>query len=348
MSWEEDSDEFVSPDSGRVTGRICIRCAGTLFKTSPTCPHCGADVTRMALEEKERPPSRSKVLQKARAEAFGDDDEVTVLHHGGKGGGGHLRKAARAAPPRPMAREGVRSALRRLTLRRHEGIGDMHCVRGKLSDPRGEPVLAQLFAVAESDVAIEICHVRPSGWRLGAKLLLTPSEEFEVLFRLLATEATETRIEIRTLEESEHSLSATIPSTFVTEARQARVAPLAVPSEPEEPDTTWPSGPEEPDANHDKPEPSGRVEPDESKHAWSAAIEDPGTRRVFLHIAEHGVITEEEVVRMVGGQRGARRFARAFESHALHVPFEVRIESVAGVKRYTRVGGTADLTKGGA
>jgi hypothetical protein len=41
---------------------------------------------------------------------------------------------------------------------------------------------------------------------------------------------------------------------------------------------------------------------------------------------------------MLGGPRGARRFAVHFEEFAQKVPFRVRIDVVAGVKRYVREG----------
>jgi len=41
----------------------------------------------------------------------------------------------------------------------------------------------------------------------------------------------------------------------------------------------------------------------------------------------------------LGNARAARRFSLKVEEHALHAPFAVRIEVVAGVKRYVKDGG---------
>ena len=50
------------------------------------------------------------------------------------------------------------------------------------------------------------------------------------------------------------------------------------------------------------------------------------------------VFTESEAAAMLGGPRGLRRFALQFETHAQQAPFAVRIDVVAGVKRYVREG----------
>ena len=59
---------------------------------------------------------------------------------------------------------------------------------------------------------------------------------------------------------------------------------------------------------------------------------------MFEHLAAHGAVTEDEAAAMLGGPRGLRRFALQFEAHAQKAPFAVRIDVVAGVKRYVREG----------
>ena len=49
-------------------------------------------------------------------------------------------------------------------------------------------------------------------------------------------------------------------------------------------------------------------------------------------------MTEVEAVAMLGNQRALRRFAIRFEDYAAKAPFSVRIDIVAGVKRYVREG----------
>ena len=64
-------------------------------------------------------------------------------------------------------------------------------------------------------------------------------------------------------------------------------------------------------------------------------------RALFRHLAIHGAVTESEAVVMLGGQRALRRFALRVEEYARKVPFGVRIDVVAGVKRYVREGSGA-------
>ena len=71
---------------------------------------------------------------------------------------------------------------------------------------------------------------------------------------------------------------------------------------------------------------------------WLEQFPDPGVRQVFEHLAAHGAVTESEAAAMLGGPRGLRRFALQFEAHAQKAPFAVRIDVVAGVKRYVREG----------
>ncbi len=61
-------------------------------------------------------------------------------------------------------------------------------------------------------------------------------------------------------------------------------------------------------------------------------------RPLFEHIARHGVLTELEVMTMLGSARAGRRFANHFDEYKLHAPFDVTMRSVDGVKRYMKVG----------
>jgi len=71
---------------------------------------------------------------------------------------------------------------------------------------------------------------------------------------------------------------------------------------------------------------------------WADALIDEGVRRVFLHLAQHGSITEGEVIGFVGSARAFRRFSLDFDEHARKVPFRVRIEPGADGKRYVKEG----------
>ena len=71
---------------------------------------------------------------------------------------------------------------------------------------------------------------------------------------------------------------------------------------------------------------------------WADALIDEGVRRVFIHLAQHGSITEGEVIGFVGSARAFRRFSLDFDEHARKVPFRVRIEPGADGKRYVKEG----------
>jgi hypothetical protein len=71
---------------------------------------------------------------------------------------------------------------------------------------------------------------------------------------------------------------------------------------------------------------------------WSDALPEDGTRRVFKHLAEHGSVTEAEVIGFLGSPRAFRRFSLAFEEYAAKVPFKVRIEAAPDGKRYVKEG----------
>ena len=69
--------------------------------------------------------------------------------------------------------------------------------------------------------------------------------------------------------------------------------------------------------------------------SWLAAIPVPD-RSVFQHLAVHGSINEEEVVRLLGSPRQFRRFCGQLETLLAHCPFGVRIETSGGLKCYVR------------
>ena len=69
---------------------------------------------------------------------------------------------------------------------------------------------------------------------------------------------------------------------------------------------------------------------------WQTNFEDESIRNVFLHLQQHGSITEPELIQMLGNARHARRFALQFEEHLKKVPFSVRIETTSSGKLYVK------------
>ena len=70
--------------------------------------------------------------------------------------------------------------------------------------------------------------------------------------------------------------------------------------------------------------------------AWQDYFDDLAIRSVFLHLQEHGSITEQELNQMLGSPRHVRRFALAFDTYVQQVPFSVRIETTNSGKRYVK------------
>ena len=71
---------------------------------------------------------------------------------------------------------------------------------------------------------------------------------------------------------------------------------------------------------------------------WLLQFSNPGVRDLFAHLAQHGIVTEDEATRMLGGPRALRSFSKELEAHVTKAPFTVRIDNVGGVKRYVREG----------
>jgi 16S rRNA C1402 N4-methylase RsmH len=63
---------------------------------------------------------------------------------------------------------------------------------------------------------------------------------------------------------------------------------------------------------------------------------DPQARIVYEHLSRHDGVGEADVIRMLGGTRAARRFARRIEEYNRLAPFVVRLESANNIKRYVR------------
>ena len=73
-----------------------------------------------------------------------------------------------------------------------------------------------------------------------------------------------------------------------------------------------------------------------SSDDWQNSFEDEGVRRIFVHLQQHGSITEIEMTQMLGKPSQFRRFSRDFETYLSRVPFSVRIENTASGKRYVK------------
>ena len=72
--------------------------------------------------------------------------------------------------------------------------------------------------------------------------------------------------------------------------------------------------------------------------SWETRFDDKSVCNVFLHLAKHGSVTEQELNAMLETPRNVRRFAMKFEEYVACVPFSVKIEIGANGKRYVKEG----------
>lgn len=212
-----------------------------------------------------------------------------------------------------------RSALGTDTLRygilaqAREGVAGMNCLVARVEIQAQEAlafggtreVELALRVREDPQATVELCQVR-GGARLAAGTLrATVGQEFELFFKITAANLNRVCVELY------HPTSTMEVTPCPLEARFVAVGPARASS----PTAAVPGTP-----------------------SWLGALPAGGVRQVFEHIAAHGAITEDEVATLLGSPRAARRFALGFDEHASRLPFEVRIDTVGGIKRYVRQG----------
>ncbi len=214
-----------------------------------------------------------------------------------------------------------------------EGVAGMHCIEAwvesadqhafDFSGPKEVEVSLQVRDSAQ--VRVELCQVRGQATLTGNAVLATVGAHFELFFRLVGPAAERVQVELYHGSQRVELAPCKLDARFdVTVGR----TPSALPAASSEATEASTASAREPDAARDD--------------AWlEAAFEDEGVRQVFGHLARHGAVTDKEASVMLGGARNLRRFAMHFETHASKAPFSVRIDVMAGTKRYVREGGSA-------
>ncbi|HRI06597.1 MAG TPA: hypothetical protein PKW35_02205, partial [Nannocystaceae bacterium] len=71
--------------------------------------------------------------------------------------------------------------------------------------------------------------------------------------------------------------------------------------------------------------------------AWLEALPEGGIRRVFAHLADHGSISEVDIVAILD-RAELRQFRLKYKEFLAKVPFDVRIDTNDNVKTYLREG----------
>lgn len=196
-------------------------------------------------------------------------------------------------------------------------VGGMHCLEGKVDVVTQEDLdfgsaheveLSLRVPDVPGGVQIELCQTR-GGARLSAgTIVVAVGETFELFFRLSGAADDRVRVELQ------RAAADVDVVPWILEQRFS-VAPAR---------TTLDTAPV-----------SAQVV---ERRDWLDEFPAGGIRQFFEHLAAHGAVTEVEAATMLGGQRALRRFALDFDKLAARAPFRIRIDVVAGVKRYVREG----------
>lgn len=234
---------------------------------------------------------------------------LTIVHRSGGAGGDAMAYGIKA--------------------RAQEGVAGLHSIAAKVQ------VLAQhaldfggrrqvelaLQVEGEAEVQVDGVQTRGGAVVRAGSIVANVDADFEVFFKLVGPRESRVRVAlVHPLHEVE--VAACVLEEFFT------VSALGVRAEPPTAATAPVSA--KPPVAAEPPKPAAR--------AWLEAFADAGVRELFEHLAAHGVVTEDQAAKMLGGARGVRRFSGAFEEHIKKAPFIVRIETVGGVKRYVREG----------
>ena len=198
-----------------------------------------------------------------------------------------------------------------------EGVAGMHCleikvqlaVQGALDFGGARDIELSLRVPDEDEVQVELCQTRGNARIVGGAVQAMVGEVFELFFRLSGSSDARVRVELH------HSGAVADVLPYVPDAR----FPVTV---------TRAQSSSSPTPGADS---AGRA-------SWLEELPEGGVRQVFEHLAAHGTVTETEAATMLGGARGLRRFALQFEALIRKAPWGVRIDVVAGVKRYVREG----------
>jgi hypothetical protein len=195
-----------------------------------------------------------------------------------------------------------------------DGVGGMHCVEAKadvqaqMGLPFGGPreIELGLRVAGAADVQVELCQTR-GGARLEAGAITAAvGETFEVFFRLSGTADARVLVELYHPGAEADLTPCLVDTRFVVTVTRPAGQELAA---------------------------FGKVK---ERLDWLEQLPDEGVQKVFRQLAAHGEVTEAEAAAILGGQRALRRFSVRFEEFAAKAPFGVRIDAVAGVKRYVR------------
>ena len=195
------------------------------------------------------------------------------------------------------------------------GVANMHCLQATVDEAQQNlnfvgprEIELRLRVLEVPGIEVELCETRGEARLSGGTLFARVGQPFELFFRLTGPS------DARVLVELYHSAGAAEVSPCTVEGRFVVSAGGAAPE--------------------------GRLQSGggTTGAAWLEPFTAAGVRQLFEHLATHGAVTETEAAEMLGGPRLLRKFSVDFEGYAAKAPFGIRIDVVAGVKRYVREG----------
>jgi hypothetical protein len=247
-----------------------------------------------------------------------------------------------------------------------EGVAGLHCVRVRVEsmaqgalDFGGTKTVELALRVREANaITVELVQVRGAARLVASTVQASVGVDFEVFFRLsgevdarvsvevyhpsnvadVTPGVPEWRFAVSNLRATASGSKAEIrrartePETPAIVADSAGAAEQVRPLEPPLPAAgVQPHGPSAPAAD--------ATVADAPATGWLDQLPEGGVRQAFAHLANHGTLSEAEVIRMMGSPRGARQFANQVDELARVAPFSVRTDTSSGGKHYIREGG---------
>lgn len=216
----------------------------------------------------------------------------------------------------------------RVKLVRQVADGDKHTIEARIERVdnqislalKADPVPLELRPHAAKGVTAELSEAE--GARIeGGMLIAEVDKTFKVRFRL--TGSREQRVPVELI----CATGRVRVDEVVTPTRFDVLVPRTTRPAPPKDDTaaTPPKG-----ATTDKAEPP-------SDESWLEVYDDPNIRKVMLHIATHGEVTEADLLMLLDKGRLVRSFARRYEEYAAQAPFRIKIEMTAAGKTYRKL-----------
>lgn len=215
------------------------------------------------------------------------------------------------------ADKGVGNLRYRIEATPEPGLMGLHRIKGVVTPDKqsglafggAHSIELRLDPLDGSGVIVELVDAPGAQLEAGA-LIVVVDQAFELLFRLSGPVALRSRIQIRAALGGEEVIPLEIAQRYAVEKTAGDQSPTV------------------------------EVEVEAEDDSWLDVFEAEGVRKVFDHIDRFGAINEADATAMLGSPRKFRSFSNQFEKYAAQAPFDVRIDTSSGQKRYVREGGS--------